>query len=78
MLAALCDVHSGEQCGVINVYLQPDGRDRLRDKKGKTVIVCAFPSSCNPALRARADVFVSLLDVDHPEPPTPALGFSLK
>jgi hypothetical protein len=37
MLAALCDVHTGEQCGVINVYLQPDGRDRLRDKKGKTV-----------------------------------------
>jgi DNA primase len=37
MLAALSDVCTGEQCGVINVYLRSDGSDRLRDKQGKTV-----------------------------------------
>jgi hypothetical protein len=37
LLAALCDIRTGEQAGIINVYLQPDGRDRLRDNKGKTV-----------------------------------------
>jgi len=29
-------VETGQQCGIINIFLQPDGRDRLRDKKGKT------------------------------------------
>jgi hypothetical protein len=37
MLAALCDVRTGEQCGVVNTYLRPDGSDRIRDRKGKTV-----------------------------------------
>jgi Toprim domain len=37
MLALLRDVCTGEPCGIVNVYLQPDGRDRLRDRKGKTV-----------------------------------------
>ena len=37
LLAALCDVRTGEQVGIINIYLQADGRDRIRDKKGKTV-----------------------------------------
>ncbi len=37
LLCALADVHSGEQVGIINIHLEPDGRDRLRDKKGKTV-----------------------------------------
>jgi Toprim domain len=37
LLAALSDARSGEQCGIINIYLKPDGSDRLRDKKGKTV-----------------------------------------
>jgi hypothetical protein len=37
LLAALCDVRTGEQCGIINIFLQPDGRDRIRDRKGKTV-----------------------------------------
>jgi hypothetical protein len=36
LLAALSDGRSGEQCGIINIYLKPDGSDRLRDKKGKT------------------------------------------
>lgn len=36
LLAALSDARTGEQCGIINIYLQPDGRDRLRDLKGKT------------------------------------------
>jgi hypothetical protein len=37
LLCALADGRTGEQCGVINIYLRPDGRDRLRDRKGKTV-----------------------------------------
>jgi hypothetical protein len=37
LLAALSDARTGEQCGLINIYLAPDGRDRLRDKKAKTV-----------------------------------------
>jgi hypothetical protein len=37
MLALLSDIRTGEACGIINVYLQPDGSDRLRDPKGKTV-----------------------------------------
>jgi hypothetical protein len=36
MLALLRHVRTGEPCGVINVYLQADGSDRLRDAKGKT------------------------------------------
>jgi hypothetical protein len=37
LLAALSDVHSGEQVGILNIYLRPDGSDRVRDRKGKTV-----------------------------------------
>lgn len=37
LLAVLCDVRTGEACGIINIHLRPDGTDRLRDKKGKTV-----------------------------------------
>jgi putative DNA primase/helicase len=37
LLCALSDTSTGEQCGIINIYLQPDGSDRVRDKKGKTV-----------------------------------------
>jgi hypothetical protein len=37
LLAALCDVRSGEQVGIIDIYLRADGQDRVRDKKGKTV-----------------------------------------
>jgi hypothetical protein len=36
LLCALSDAKSGKQCGVINTYLQADGCDRLRDKKGRT------------------------------------------
>jgi hypothetical protein len=36
LLALLRDVQTGEACGIINIYLQPHGRDRLRDPKGKT------------------------------------------
>jgi hypothetical protein len=36
LLCALSDAESGDQCGLVNIYLQPHGRDRLRDKKGKT------------------------------------------
>ena len=36
LLALLSDIRTGEPSGLINVYLQPDGRDRLRDKRGKT------------------------------------------
>jgi hypothetical protein len=36
MLAALCDVRTGGQVGIVNVFLRPDGSDRLRDRKGKT------------------------------------------
>jgi hypothetical protein len=37
LLAALSDVHTGEQVGILNIYLRPDGCDRVRDRKGKTV-----------------------------------------
>lgn len=37
LLALLRDIRTGEPCGIANVYLQPDGRDRVRDTKGKTV-----------------------------------------
>ena len=36
LLALLRDIHTGEPCGMVNIYLQPDGRDRLRDRKAKT------------------------------------------
>jgi Toprim domain len=36
MLCALRAVQTGEQVGIINIYLRPDGNDRIRDKKGKT------------------------------------------
>lgn len=36
LLVALSDMRTGLQCGVINTFLLPDGRDRIRDKKGKT------------------------------------------
>jgi hypothetical protein len=36
LLALLSDVRTGEPCGTINIYLRPDGADRLRDPKGKT------------------------------------------
>lgn len=36
LLALLRDIHTGEPAGTINVYLRPDGRDRLRDRKAKT------------------------------------------
>lgn len=34
----------------------------LAHRKAKSVVVLAFPSNCNDALRSRADVFVSLLE----------------
>jgi hypothetical protein len=37
LLCALRDARSGAQCGIINIYLRPDGSGRLHDKKGKTV-----------------------------------------
>ena len=37
LLCALSDARTGEQCGIINIYLTADGSDRLRDNKGKTV-----------------------------------------
>ncbi len=36
LLALLSDARTGEARGIINVYLRPDGSDRLRDPKGKT------------------------------------------
>ena len=36
LLALLRDIATGEPCGVHNIFLHPDGSDRLRDKKGKT------------------------------------------
>ncbi|MGH7092191.1 MAG: DUF7146 domain-containing protein, partial [Stellaceae bacterium] len=36
LLALLRDLRSGEPCGVINIFLLPNGADRLRDPKGKT------------------------------------------
>ena len=37
MFAALSDAQTGEMVGIINTFLAPDGRDRLRDRKGKTI-----------------------------------------
>jgi Toprim domain len=36
MLCVLSDARTGEQCGVVNIHLRPDGCDRIRDRKGKT------------------------------------------
>jgi len=36
LLALLSNIRTGEPAGLINVYLQRGGRDRLRDPKGKT------------------------------------------
>ena len=36
LLCALSDATSGKQCGLLNIYLQSDGADRLRDTKAKT------------------------------------------
>ena len=30
-------LHTGEQVGILNIYLRPGGSDRVRDRKGKTV-----------------------------------------
>jgi hypothetical protein len=54
LLCALSDARTGEQCGIINIYLRSDGSDRLRDNKGKTV-----------TSRAR-DAVVMLSDFDNP------------
>jgi hypothetical protein len=37
LLALVRDVRTGEACGIVNIYLRADGRDRIRDTKGKTV-----------------------------------------
>ena len=37
LITRLHDIHSGEPCGLYNVYLQADGRDRLRDVKGRVL-----------------------------------------
>jgi hypothetical protein len=37
LLAQLCDVRTGTPCGIINIFLRPDGTDRLRDRKSKTL-----------------------------------------
>jgi hypothetical protein len=37
MMALLCDIVSGVPVGIINIFLRPDGIDRIRDRKGKTV-----------------------------------------
>ena len=36
LLVLLRDLGTGKACGIVNIYLQADGRDRLRDRKGKT------------------------------------------
>jgi len=36
LLALLSDIRTGQPAGLINIYLQPDGTDRLRDPRGKT------------------------------------------
>jgi hypothetical protein len=37
MLALLHDIVSGQPVGIINIFLRPNGGDRLRDRKAKTV-----------------------------------------
>ena len=37
LLCALSDARTGEQVGLINIFLRSDSTDRLRDNKGKTV-----------------------------------------
>jgi hypothetical protein len=36
LLVLLSDIRTGEPSGLINIYVKPDGTDRLRDHKGKT------------------------------------------
>jgi hypothetical protein len=36
LLGLLRDTHTGEACGIHNIYLLPSGVDRLRDRKAKT------------------------------------------
>jgi len=36
LIALLSDIRTGQQSGLINIYLRTDGSDRLRDPKGKT------------------------------------------
>src|SRR5437868_5998994 len=36
LLTLLSDTRTGEPSGLINIYLRPDGIDRLRDSRGKT------------------------------------------
>ncbi len=36
LLCLLSDIRTGEPCGTVNVYLQANGSDRIRDRKGKT------------------------------------------
>jgi hypothetical protein len=36
LICALSDARTGDQCGILNIYLEPDGHDRLRDRRGKT------------------------------------------
>ena len=38
----------------------------LAHRKGKVVVICAFPEGCNPALRSRGEVFVALGEVAVP------------
>jgi hypothetical protein len=45
LLALLSDIRTGEPSGLINVYLRPDGTDRLRDPKSKTSWGCAGGSA---------------------------------
>jgi phage/plasmid primase-like uncharacterized protein len=36
LIALLRDLHTGKACGIHNIYLLPEGSDRLRDRKAKT------------------------------------------
>jgi hypothetical protein len=36
LIALLRDIHTAEPCGLVSIYLLADGRDRIRDDKGKT------------------------------------------
>jgi len=74
MLALLSDVRTGEACGIINVYLRPDGSDRLRDPKGKTtwgragnaaVMLSAFDEpTYSLAISEGAETAIALLMAD--------------
>ena len=37
LLCLLCDILTGQACGLINIFLAANGSDRLRDRKAKTV-----------------------------------------